>query len=80
MGRILLVDRANGNVAWFDSQGVPIAEASCHCAVDRIERVGAAGLLRLISPDDGPAWLTETDSASQRLFFVPGERNSEVQP
>ncbi len=70
-GRILAIDRAGGRVIWFDDQGTLLAEASCNCSVERVERLGTSGTLRLITSGSGPAWLVETLNTSQRLFFVP---------
>ena len=70
-GRILAIDRAAGRVIWFDDQGTPLAESSCNCPVERVERLGTTGTLRLMTSGSGPAWLVETLSTSQRLFFVP---------
>jgi len=76
-GRILAIDRAGGKLVWFDAEGAQLSEASCHCVVDHIERLGTAGTLRLVTSEDGPAWLTETTEASQRLFFVPKAESAE---
>jgi hypothetical protein len=77
-GRILAIDRAAGKLIWFDDQGTRLAEASCQCEVSRVERLGTAGTLRLVTTGDGPAWLTETSSTTNRLFFVPtSEPNTE---
>jgi hypothetical protein len=65
-GRVLAVDRTSGKVIWFDDQGAQLAEASCNCEVSRVEGIGAAGTLRLVSSGDGPAWLTETSSTGQQ--------------
>ena len=70
-GKILAIDRSAGRVIWFDDQGTQLAEASCNCAVERVERLGATGTLRLMTSDSGPAWLAETSHVSHRLFFVP---------
>ena len=70
-GKILAIDRAGGRVIWFDDQGSQLAEASCNCPVERIERLGVAGTLRLMTSDGAPAWLVETSGVSHRLFFVP---------
>ena len=73
-GKILAIDRSAGRVVWFDDQGTQLAEASCNCTVERVERVarlGATGTLRLMTSDGGPAWLAETSNVSHRLFFVP---------
>jgi hypothetical protein len=70
-GRILAIDRAGGKLIWFDDQGAQLAEAACSCEVSRVERLGSAGTLRLVTSGEGPAWLTETSGVSNRLFFVP---------
>ena len=70
-GKILAIDRAAGRVVWLDDQGTQLAEASCNCPIDRVERLGAPGTLRLMTSDGGPAWLAETSNTSHRLFFVP---------
>ena len=70
-GKILAIDRAAGRVIWFDDQGAQLAEATCNCTVERVERLGATGTLRLMTSDGGPAWLAETSNVSHRLFFVP---------
>ena len=70
-GRILAIERSRGKLVWLDGQGARIAEASCQCEVSRVERIGTAGTLRLVSDGAGPAWLAETSLGSQRLFFIP---------
>lgn len=70
-GRILGLDRANGKLIWFDDQGSPLQEASCNCVIERVAALGGAGTIRLVTKGDGPAWLAETSTQSNRLFFVP---------
>ena len=70
-GRLLAVDRAKGKLIWFDDQGTALAEAFCNCLVSRVERLGTAGTLRLVTAGNAPAWLAETSNSSNRLFFVP---------
>ncbi len=79
VGKILTIDRAGGRVIWFDDQGSQLAEASCNCPVERVERLGTTGTLRLVSSGGGPAWLAETSNVSHRLFFVPNVSNNEVE-
>ncbi len=79
-GRLLGLDRAGGKLIWFDDQGSALQESSCNCAIERVEALGSAGTLRLVTSGDGPAWLAETSNQSNRLFFVPkAEPNFEVE-
>ena len=78
-GKILAIDRESGRVIWFDDQGTHLADATCNCAVERVERLGATGTLRLISSGSGPAWVAETSNVSHRLFFVPNASSNEVE-
>jgi hypothetical protein len=69
-GRLVAVRAGEGRVTTFDGNGQQIDDAVCHCVVQGIEALGAAGAIRLDTGGEGPLWVAGS-AGDTRLFFVP---------